>query len=446
MLARWMPRTGALALIAIGVSGCQFMPFGMGQAAPAPVAPKPPPPLASRGDSGSALTADPTAMHPNNATADTSTNDRARNLADKVRTYTQDLSPRIDSARPIAVAQKRGSGDNADSPQQTPNTIYGSSNWLSPFAIELTPYAPERDKVTADKPAPQKPQETKIDDPPATAAPAFAPAAPAFAPAAPAPVIKAPIAPVPSVPINVPQGLEAPGDQLDKPIGDWQTRVKTRAREYPTGLDAQVDNQLLGYLQGQPTPQMNTLGGLSSEDREIASALLDGISNFRDGLRSDSNMLVSSKIQPLQDMTDRLRAGAELSIPMIALCSSVKSYGDYQPIEGNRIVALKANKLIIYCELANFASRLNSKNLWESDFEMDSTLYKEDGSLVWKDDTKNKTAVDQCRNRRHDMHLARIVTLPAELGIDKYLLKLTITDTQAHHVAETTTYVEAVAR
>jgi hypothetical protein len=147
-------------------------------------------------------------------------------------------------------------------------------------------------------------------------------------------------------------------------------------------------------------------------------------------------MLLSRKIKPLMDMSERLRSQADLTIPTIVLCRSVDRFGIYDPVEPARFPVGKEQKVIVYCELANFASILNDKQLWETRLTWDMTLYAEQGMSVWSDKTDHVT--DNSRSRLHDFFVCKAISLPQTLPIGRYLLKVTIVDTQSNRVAEAT--------
>src|SRR4029453_18300624 len=109
-------------------------------------------------------------------------------------------------------------------------------------------------------------------------------------------------------------------------------KIAKRVREYPRDVSGHLDYQLLRFLQDERVPDLNTISTLPSEDRELIAAVIDGLSNFRSGLRQDNNMPPSRKIRPLLEMTDRLRSEADLTIPTIALCTTVRTFGEYDPI------------------------------------------------------------------------------------------------------------------
>jgi len=190
---------------------------------------------------------------------------------------------------------------------------------------------------------------------------------------------------------------------------------------------------------------LKSIAPLPEEDRELLTTLLDGLSNFRTGLRADANSLQSKKVAPLLELADRLRSQGELTISTAALCKSVQRFGVYEPMEPPRFVAgRKDNAAILYCEVANFSSQLNDKKLWETKLKQEAVLFSESGLQVWSD--KTDTVLDQSRNRLHDFFIADKIVLPSSLPVGRYLMKMTVTDLHANRVAEATVPIQIVAQ
>jgi hypothetical protein len=213
-------------------------------------------------------------------------------------------------------------------------------------------------------------------------------------------------------------------------------KLARRVKDDPRDVSAQLEYQMLKFLFDEPTPQLSTLSSLPTEDRELVTAVLDGLTNLRNALRADQNMLLSKKIKPILDLSERLRSQADLTIPTIALCSRVNGFGSYDPIEPARFAAGRDHPVIVYCEVANFTSNLNDQQMWETRLTWDMTLYTEQGMSVWSD--KTETIGDTSRNRRHDFFVRKMITLPSTLTIGRYLLKCSIVDTQSNRVSEAT--------
>jgi hypothetical protein len=229
----------------------------------------------------------------------------------------------------------------------------------------------------------------------------------------------------------------------DTSAGDLDLTITRNLHENPKETWAQLDYQLLQFLKDKPTPQLEAMGNLSNEDRELVAAIMDGLSNFRNGIRADGNMLMSRKVRPFIELADRLRAQADLTIPTLALCSVVDGFASYTPIEP-RFIAMKENKVIVYCEVENFASHLNDKKMWETKLSQEMVLYTETGLPVWQ--VKAQTIPDLARNRRHDFYLINKTAFPPNLTVGRYLLKVTVVDQQASRVAEATLPVLFVAQ
>jgi hypothetical protein len=230
------------------------------------------------------------------------------------------------------------------------------------------------------------------------------------------------------------------------PATDAQTAAfARRAAEYPQDLSAQTDFQLLKLLQEESVPDLQSMAGLAPEDRELLSALMDSLTNFRNQLRQNNNMLISKKIAPLVELGDRLKSQAELTIPTFTFVSQAPGFGRYQALEPARFMAGKPHVVGIYYEVENFSSRLNENNLYETRLNENLVLYTESSGLpVWQD--RKSTLTDTSHRRRHDFFNAKNITLPASLTIGRYLLKVTIEDQQAQHIAEATVPVEIVAQ
>jgi hypothetical protein len=298
------------------------------------------------------------------------------------------------------------------------------------------------------------------DDNAAAPAAAAPPAAPKVAPAAAASVPAtqpAAVAAAATIHDDVPEILPESADHIPEPTpapaspavavptDDYEKKLHQNVTDYPRDLGNQLDYQLLRFVRDEPAPDLSTVSGLTAEDREIISALVDGLSNFRNTVRADNNLMLSRKIQPLLDMDDRLRAKAELTIPTIALCTRVDSFGVYRPVTGIRFAAGRENEVIVYCEVSNFNSVQGEDKMWETRLNQEMTLYTESGMAVWPQDSDQQLFVDTAHTHRHDFFIPRRLKLPSELTIGRYLLKVTITEPDTNRMAEATTPLEIVA-
>ena len=235
-------------------------------------------------------------------------------------------------------------------------------------------------------------------------------------------------------------GISATAVADPDPLG---TKFGQRMRDYPTDVSAHLDYQMLRFLRDEPVPQLDTISTLPSEDRDLLTAVMDGLSNFRSGLRANRNMLLSEKVKPIIDLADRVRSQAELTIPVLAICNKVQGFGVYDPMP-TTLRAGVDNPLIIYCEVGNFSSQQDDKGMWETKLTQDAVLYTDTGYPAWRD--KSDIPLDLCRHRRHDFFVVKKVTLPRALNIGRYNLKVSIVDQQVQRIAENSIPIELMAQ
>ncbi|HEV7301343.1 MAG TPA: hypothetical protein VGN72_18415 [Tepidisphaeraceae bacterium] len=207
-----------------------------------------------------------------------------------------------------------------------------------------------------------------------------------------------------------------------------------RIGDNPRDVAAHLDYQLRQFTQGKSVPELTALSPLPVEDREVIAAVMDGLSNFRTSVQTDGNQLLSKKVRPLVDMSERLRAGADLAVPTIALCRKVDGFGVYDPIEPAQFARGREASVILYCEVANFSSQKADGKKWETTLSHSATLYRDSGVPVWSDKTTN--VVDYSRNRRSDFFVVKMLRLPATLTTGRYVLKVTVVDRQSNRMAE----------
>ena len=339
--------------------------------------------------------------------------DDANVLADKTRQYASDLSPLLNQQN--------------SSPPAT--TIPSIVQWTEPNHPSTPPPA-------------QVPQPPPVVQSPPPAAPSVVPANP------PARLAAAKISDdvpqiLPESADHIPDATATPGVNI--PTDEYEKKLYQNVLDYPRDLGNQLDYELLRFVRDESTPDLTSISGLTSEDREILSALLDGINNFRNTVRADSNQMLGQKIQPLIDMVDRLHEQAELTIPVISLCTRVDSFAVYRAVPSCRFPAGEDNEVIVYSEVANFTSTQNNDKMWQTRLMQEMTLYTEGGMAVWPEKSNAQLFVDFAHSRRHDFFIARRVKIPDALTIGRYLLKVTITDPQSSRIAEATTPIDIVA-
>lgn len=334
-------------------------------------------------------------------------------------------------------------------PVPTPGTAEALAQRAATYAQTVAPLVSARQPAEPPQPPEQAPQTVARKSAPHEAAPALPPktedarAFGAVVPSKPDVQVTRQAPPAPAADVAV---VPAPAPSVRPPATDMiLAALARRAADYPQDLAAQADNQLGRLLKDEPVPDLQSLAALAPEDREVLGALMDALSNFRNQLRQDNNMLFSKKIAPLVELSDRLRSQAELAIPTFILVKDAQTFGVYEKLDPARFVAGKAHSVAFYYEVENFSSQLNDRKMYETKLTQNMVLYTESSGLpVWTDQKINLH--DLSHRRRHDFSYARRINLPANLTIGRYLLKVSIEDQQARRIAENTVPLEIVAQ
>lgn len=236
-------------------------------------------------------------------------------------------------------------------------------------------------------------------------------------------------APVSSVPAPAPTVTPVTQD----PVAILEQDLAQRLKDKPKDLSAHLDYQLLQLVRGKPVPQLDVVSSLDAEDRQVLSAVLDAMTNFRGNVRGNPNMLMAKKVQPLMEMQDRL-GGANLRVSNLALCRKVDGFGIYDKLTTDRLDPGRSQPVIVYCEVENFTSQYSSdRKLWETSLSEEITVYDATGQRVWID--RRQSTTDACRTRRRDFSLAKMIRLPA-LAPGRYTITVSIQDEQAQKIAE----------
>ena len=132
---------------------------------------------------------------------------------------------------------------------------------------------------------------------------------------------------------------------------------------------------------------LRILSSLPSEDRELLTAItVDGVSNFRNTIRSTTTCCCRRRfgrfwIWPID-------CAAKRSFRSRRWCCATRSMasGSTNRSKPRTSQANKDTRTVVYCEVENFSSQKNDKQLWETKLKQQVVLYTETGMQVWRAD------------------------------------------------------------
>ncbi|PCI06889.1 hypothetical protein COB72_11240 [bacterium] len=188
-------------------------------------------------------------------------------------------------------------------------------------------------------------------------------------------------------------------------------------------------------------------GVLSDGER----ASLDAARAFLRTMSSEEGSIASpgEVATGLEVIQAQLGKWAGLTIKKAALCTQVDGYGRYETFPSYRFIAGRAQQAIVYVELERFAQRESvgpdGQARFETKFSQRLELYHVADDLnTWN--RAADTVGDVTRNRLRDYYLINQITLPANLGVGRYHLKVVTRDLIGEKVAESIIPIEIVLR
>ncbi len=119
-----------------------------------------------------------------------------------------------------------------------------------------------------------------------------------------------------------------------------------------------------------------------------------------------------------------------ITIRSIELCEKVLGYGVYDTFPERSFPAGRDQKMIVYVELDHFMSAQSGEgDGYEVRLRQELELYESNGFEVWSHEPVQ--IVDVSRNQRRDFFVVQLVTLPGQLALGQYHLKVRIYDENA---------------
>ncbi len=191
----------------------------------------------------------------------------------------------------------------------------------------------------------------------------------------------------------------------------------------------------------------DALPGLTAREREIVGLMQDFFRRLgRDlGDKGDPEVLVDGVVE----LAQLLQKKPGLILPTAALCSRVGGFGDYDEFPRGergryRFLAHNGQQAVVYVEVEDFTSERNKQGQWVTELSQQLVVFSDrDGIPVWREDWQLGT--DASKNRREDFFIVQIITLPPQLSVGLYQLKIHIRDERSGAEAEATVEFEMVA-
>jgi hypothetical protein len=238
--------------------------------------------------------------------------------------------------------------------------------------------------------------------------------------------------------------VNAPASTTPKQMTLAEFAEQWLAQPPDTSFRAQLDRRLLLVLADNFEEARRPLEMVSNEQQKMAGEFVEALIAIRESHGGDPGGEASRALVRIEALMESLVPLSDLRIPTLALTRSVRGFGRYETFEPPELSAGRENEFVVYCEIGNFVSRPAEAGGYESHFSMRTAILNRAGDIVLE--INDDHIADQCRTRRNDCFIPRLVRLPATLSPGEYVVKVTIIDKIAGKVAERRTTFRIVAR
>jgi len=230
---------------------------------------------------------------------------------------------------------------------------------------------------------------------------------------------------VPSIPPPMPFAASV---HIKPTFSEAMNVLRNRVAAHPT-LNTTLALALLEGSEGK-TPDLTLANSLSTPDQKLLTDLLAALQGMTTPISASTSL--NDRAAPLVDAAKRWEADADLALPKLALASRVDSFGVYTPVEP-KFTQGEHHTVILYCEVANFASSKAADGFFETRLSQQESLITEDGLLVYRPNAED--VEDRSLNQRHDFYLVKKLTIPDTLAVGKYILRMNVTDRTNNKIA-----------
>ncbi|MEM6553402.1 MAG: hypothetical protein AAF750_14895 [Planctomycetota bacterium] len=202
--------------------------------------------------------------------------------------------------------------------------------------------------------------------------------------------------------------------------------VKALAERVAAGDRSELDKAVVGALlramavgDAETGVEAELLAGLPAGKRERLALFEQLVRETRAGMLATDGSLSQSEVGR---RVMRVFGELPITVAKMELCRRVEGYGVYEPLGSRVFAAGRAKRAVVYLELENFTRQAVDSG-YEVKLRQEVTLYKaEDGMAVWRQ--KPVEIRDRSKNPRRDFFVVQVVSLPRDLGVGRYVLKV----------------------
>lgn len=231
--------------------------------------------------------------------------------------------------------------------------------------------------------------------------------------------------------------------QLQRLIGLMESEIAKQST--PVGDEELVDHaklhtylRMLYLMDGQQTRSLQAIPDMPPAHQEFWTQLFWGLTNYfdREGI-PDSGHRATETITQLRAAVEKLKPETRLQLRNATFSHKINSFGSYERFERDEFRA--GQPVLVYLEVQNFASELNSEAMYKTRLRTSIEIHKAGrGPDAGPVHTQEFPATeDTCRNLRQDYFHSYRIDLPENLTPGPHVLKLMVEDELSHRMSTT---------
>ena len=228
--------------------------------------------------------------------------------------------------------------------------------------------------------------------------------------------------PAPNRTANKPLGMEAPAPPFS--VAALIKHLESQVGE-AGDFDSEWRLRLVQLAFDREVPPRESSSALSTQARGILDAVIRVAKDARRVARNPV-LVGDDALLRAQELVTTLADRADPVVSAVALCRKVVTFGVYDEIKPQSLVAGRAIQAIVYTEVGNFNSEPTGEGSYRTVLATRLEVLTASGRSVWE--REEPEIVDVCRRRRSDFFIAQRITLPASLAADDYVLKVLVED------------------
>jgi hypothetical protein len=230
---------------------------------------------------------------------------------------------------------------------------------------------------------------------------------------------------------NEPVVADAPDRELT--LDDLIAGLEKKLVEAPNDIETQFKLRFLYAADDKIDKSAAVTPGMDQNTSEFLERMFTAIGHAKTAAK-DPVTGADQALDSLNDLRQVVRRYAQLRIPKLEFCRKVDSYGVYEAHSPPVFFAQQGNRVIVYCEVGNFASEKTPDGLFKTQLSQRMEILTPNSHSEWKMEDEN--IVDVSRNRREDFFIIQIIDLPNSLAAGNYVLKVSIVDKLSNRAQE----------